>query len=158
MKRVAIAIIFVLGAPQVGLTVRADEIKGFGFGELVGQCLVAKCRIFRGSLLTEGPALGSTVKVRVDETLFGPPIDDETIDIPYADPKAFSKTYDPLRAAWELAGDIRFTGNTPVVVLQAMERIRGLRAGAPLLVISRQTNLPTIQLLAGVAKRLESMP
>src|SRR6266702_4260763 len=106
LKTIAIA----LAVPQFVLIAQVpEEPAGFSLGRLVGYCLVANCRIFRGSLLTDSPNRGQRVKVRVEEGIFGAEDGAETIDLPYADPKEIVKSYDGLHEAWRVGGGVSFS-------------------------------------------------
>ena len=55
----------------------------FNFGWAVGECLVAKCQIFRGAV-TEPASQGATsVLVRADESIYGPSVDGQSVSVPY---------------------------------------------------------------------------
>lgn len=74
MKSSLILVAITLSVPLlVAQNERGQADKNFALGEVVGHCLVVKCQVFRGTLLTDSLKPGEPAMVRVEEWLFGPP-------------------------------------------------------------------------------------
>jgi hypothetical protein len=131
---------------------------GFGLGERVGRCLVARCAVIRGSLLTEKPISGSAVRFKITETILGSTGQTDTVDLPYQDPADFQKSITELQFAWSGGGRVAFATNSEVTVVLALEDNPLAHAGDPILVTSNDAVASALRKLAADAKRLESAP
>jgi hypothetical protein len=124
-------------------------------GEQVGQCLVAKCQVFRGRLLTTSPKSGTSVTIRVEEMWFGPDSGAEEIVVPYSAEL-------PLREAPVMPGTawmrVDVSGNSPLTVVLAGEKIFAVKPGEPVRVTSDNTESNIIHSLTEEARLLERSP
>jgi hypothetical protein len=158
MKLVAaIASLATVLAAQPPATVEgrhARDLADFDLGTMAGSCLVVRCEIFRGIMLTELPRSGEAVAVKVTEHLFGEPRANETELVPYDDREVKSGIGGTARA-W---GRVHVSPRDPVTVLMAQESGPGVYAGQPALVTfdERETNL--IRLVSDEALRLRRAP
>lgn len=129
----------------------------YSLGAGVGYCVVAKCQVFQGLLLTDPPKSGEPVTVRVTRVLFGPPITLENVRVPYED---FDHAHGgdgggALAAAWM---KVKMLGNTPVTVVLGLERGFAVLPGEPVVVTSDERDSETIRSVAEEASRLEDSP
>jgi hypothetical protein len=128
----------------------AEQLRRYVLGDTVGGCLVAKCSIFTGNLLTASPQPGEPVSVQVSERLFisGDSIPD-TIRIAYADSLESAKG--PAREtarAWE---GVALQRNALITVVLAEN-------GEPALVTSTPQVAELIRSIAAEALRLQQSP
>src|SRR5437016_7599155 len=84
-----------------GATKPSQAEDDYALGWAVGQCLVLKCEVFRGYLLTQVPGPQKLVQIRVVDRLFGMSSVLETIGVPYADPNIHPS--DDVAIAWSHA-------------------------------------------------------
>jgi hypothetical protein len=110
-------------------------------GSLVSQCMVAKCQIFRGFILTDFPHPGTPEVVRVQEWLYGTSAK-ETVEVPYEDDSAGHSTKDGIYRLADTWRRVSAAQNTSVTVVQKLDNLLG-RAGEPTLITSddRQVRL-----------------
>jgi hypothetical protein len=107
------------------------RLKDFGLGALAGECLTAKCQVFRGIMLTESPKAGDPVRFKVQEWLFGEQASGETVDVPYDDHRPKSMSYGTAGAAWE---HVKFSTGASATVIMALETNGQVIAGQPVVV------------------------
>jgi hypothetical protein len=136
--------------------VRSETARDYGWGRMVGDCLVSKCQIFRGFLLTESLKSGEFASVRVAEQLVGPPIGTETVEVPYGDPNDVRMSGVSPNRAWR--GGVTFSRNAPVMVALALEDNPYAKAGQPMLVTSDEHCSAIIRTLVADAAHLETVP
>jgi hypothetical protein len=127
-----------------------EQARQFALGDTVGRCIVAKCSIFTGYLLSDAPQPGEPIAVQVNERLFvgGDPIPD-TARVAYADPLEAAKG--PAREiaqAWE---GVELQRNTLITVVLD-------EAGAPVLVTSAPRDADLVRSIASEALRLQQSP
>jgi hypothetical protein len=123
-------------------------------GQTVGECLIAKCSIFRGPLLTDSPKSGQMVTVGVNEWLFGPASETEA-KVPYSSEISVKAPLESPGHAWDGVSLVR---GVQLTVVLALERIRATKSGVPVLVTSDDRTSDLIRSLASDAVRLERDP
>ena len=74
-----------------------QHMQDYYLGLAVGECFAAGCQIFRGTLLTYPPKPGDNVDVHVEEVLLGPPLTEDTVELPYQDLAPLESTKPALR-------------------------------------------------------------
>jgi hypothetical protein len=126
-----------------------EQLRQYALGETVGNCVVAKCSIFNGYVLSDAPQPGEPITVQVNERLFagGASISD-TVRVPYADPAEPRKTPSPIAQAWE---GVELQRNTLITVVLD-------EAGAPVLVTSTPRDADLVRSIASEALRLQQSP
>jgi hypothetical protein len=134
--------------------VESQAAGDYSLGVGVGYCVVAKCQVLRGFLLTDSPKSGEPVTIRVDRVFFGPPMKLGNMTIPYEDlDHARGQDSGALLAqAWM---KVRMLRNTPVTVALGLARGFGVRPGEPVVVTSDEREAEIIRSLAEEASRLE---
>ena len=135
--------------------VSTSEQRDFGLGRRIGECLVAKCKVIEGFLLTEFPTPGEPVAVRIDRVLFGPASEQGIVQLPYEEPNnPRTSSHSPQRA-WR---GVMFSRNAPVTVAIALEQYADVKAGSPFLVVSSDRSSEVLRYLTATAARLELHP
>ncbi|HEY6346112.1 MAG TPA: hypothetical protein VIY49_31880 [Bryobacteraceae bacterium] len=155
MKTLLLAILATVSGPihaqvmenQPRTAKEAEQLRRYVLGDTVGECLVGKCAIFTGYLLTSVPQPGEPVAIQVSERLFvsGDPIPD-TIRLSYEDPAEAVKPSQAARA-WE---GVALQRNTLVTVV--------FEGGEPALVTSTPQDAELIRAIASEALRLQESP
>ena len=157
MKFIAAYIIAVATVPLFMVAQSEQEPNGFYTGRSVGRCLISKCRIFRGVLVTDTPPSdGQPVQFHVLEEVFGPE-GKETVQLPYYDPSVIT-SYDQSRQAWKIKSGVSFSEKTSMLVGLAMEDNYGVREGEAMFITSDEGISETIRYLAKEAKRINAFP
>src|SRR5580658_2067656 len=107
----------------------------FGLGNGVGRCLVHKCLVFHGFILSALPKTGDPVAVQVEEWLHGAAADGEPMMVPYEEFPEHSSGDGgfAVATAWQR---VKISPNEPVTVVLAMEAGLGVQVGEPILVTS----------------------
>jgi hypothetical protein len=81
--RILIAIVAVAAQAALAASPPSQSALDFMLGELIGKCLIVRCQVFRGSVLTDAPKSGEAITLRVEEPLFGVEPGTSTLEIPY---------------------------------------------------------------------------
>jgi hypothetical protein len=130
---------------QAGAQVRPSQADlDYVLGQTVAECLISKCSIFRGPLLTDSPKSGQTVVVGVDEWMFGP-ARETAVRVHYSSEIFPKAALDSPGYAWRGVSLVR---GTPLTVILALEQIRATPPGNPMFVTSDN---PTSDLIRSVA-------
>jgi hypothetical protein len=95
---------------------RNQELQDFDLGTLAGACLVVRCQVFRGTMLTDSPRSGEPVAIRVTEWLFGERSTNDTVLVPYEDMKASQDKLGGTGMTWWRA---HTSPREPITVLMA---------------------------------------
>jgi len=152
--------ILAIAAPATGAQVvdnsirtaaETQQLREYILGQTVARCLVAKCSVFTGYLLTDSPQSSGPVAVQVQERLFasGASIPD-IARVAYADPlQSFKGRAAQIAQAWD---GITLHRNALVTVVSTQED------GMPVLVSSTQHDVEIIRSLAWEAMRLQRSP
>jgi hypothetical protein len=130
--------------------------RDYGLGLSVGTCLITKCQIFQGFLLTPSMKPGDSAVVQVAEQLFGPPLGGEVVKVPYGDPNDLFRSGESPNRAWR--GGVTFSTNAPVMVTLALEDTALAKAGQLMLVTSDEIRFAKIRFLIKEALQLEANP
>jgi len=150
--------ILICGMPALlNAAERSQADRDYDLGVEVGECIAAKCEIFRGSLPAALPKPGESVRLLVSETLLGPPTKGALIDVPYeAYPEVFSGGQNlALANAWS---DIKMVGGLPVTVIMALGDGFGVRAGEPVWVVADGRDAEIVRSLAIEAAAINAAP
>jgi hypothetical protein len=123
----------------------------FGLGDIVGECVVAGCEIFSGTVSTSFTELGHPVPVFVNRWILGnsPSVGEEIVNVPYGTSR------DPDAAIWADATVVQGGG---VTVIFGLGEGMFFGAGEAALVTSSPRDQGIIQSLADEAARLEAAP
>jgi hypothetical protein len=151
--RALLAVPFAL-SPAVAADPASQRVRDFDLGGTVGACLVVKCQVFRGALLTEAPKAGDPVQIRVREWLFGDPVPSETLAVPYDD-KPNRRGLGGTSAAWRNA---KPSWGATATVLMALETSAEVVAGEPVLVTFDEREGTLIRSLTDEASQLKRTP
>jgi hypothetical protein len=135
---------------------RGESLKDYGVGWAAGQCLVRKCQVFRGFLLTGKPNSGESVALRIEEHLFGPTNSPTTVSLRFAESDDIRRRAFSPHRAW--GWGVVFSAGAPVTVVRALENIADVAADDPVLVTSSDRTAAMIRSLAAEAGRLEASP
>jgi hypothetical protein len=131
------------------------KLKDFGLGSLAGECLTAKCEVFRGTMLTESPKPGVPVEFKVQEWLLGEHTPDETVGVPYDDHLPKSMSFGTPGAAWH---GVKSSTGAAATVMMALETNGQIIAGQPVLVTFDDREGELIRSLVAEASRLKKTP
>src|SRR5208337_3441574 len=147
----------VLNAQVPGEQAQSRQVQDYVFGRTVGECLVSKCAVFTGRLLTSSPRSGEPVAVQVDVVLWGQTHHaGNVVQLPYEAAGDVSKAPESdLARAWQGVSLVR---NSPVTVVLAPERIGTVSAGTPAVVTDSARESEAIRILAEQARQLETSP
>jgi len=99
---------------------------------------------------------GQPAVIRIEERWFGPPVESETVEMLYPDPRDVHNSGSSPNRAW--LGARNLSKNTPLTVLMARERRGDVLPGAPFLVTPNERRAPIIRSLTEAAIRLEASP
>jgi hypothetical protein len=151
MKFNLIAILLSGASLTSGLAQSADLItEDYGLGRTVGNCLVGKCRVIHGSVLTSDLDVTKTVTVRLQADAPG-----ATVSLQYADPtKNYRSAFNPGRA-WR---NVLLSSGQPISAVIAIDGVPGARQDEPVVVTSNERTAHIIDMLAGTANRLRVSP
>jgi hypothetical protein len=134
---------------------RGRELEEYMLGKAVGFCLVVRCQVFRGVVLTVSPEPNEPITVSVDEALFGMIDIPGAVKLPYHDDPRNGDKGAYLAAAWARAN---VTRNSSVTVVLALEKGFGVFPGEPSIVTSDERDAVIIRSLADQARRLGESP
>jgi hypothetical protein len=136
---------------------QARQLHEYALGQTAGRCLIAKCSVFTGYLVTEFPQRGEAVAVQVEEKLFaaGASIPD-TLRLAYADPlqPARGAAHD-IAKAWD---GVALRRNSLVTVVVAHNGGESASAVMPVLVTSTQQDAEVIRSITSEALLLQRSP
>jgi len=157
MRALALFSAFV-GAALVSAAPRqhAQTELDFDFGWAVGECLVAKCQIFRGSIAEAPLPGGATIRVRVDESIYGSQADGQTVSVPYRNSAPTNK--DGVHDVADVWRNFVPSQNAPIAVVRLTERFLDIPAYNPVIVTADERKITMIRALANDAERLEDHP
>lgn len=136
---------------------RSQADRDYDLGVEVGECIAAKCQIFRAFLPAVLPKSGESIRLLVSETLLGPATKGALIDVPYeAYPEVFSGDQNVAVAnAWS---DVKMVGGLPVTVILALGNGLGARAGEPVWVVAGDRDAEVVRSLAAEAAAINATP
>ncbi|MBL8234347.1 MAG: hypothetical protein JNL98_37970 [Bryobacterales bacterium] len=131
--------------------------RGFELGSKIGNCIVARCQIFLGTIIDEPSTRGDSVAVRVSEWVLKGTGGDELVRVPYEDHQGQSggDGGGSAAAAWQYLEPRR---GGIVTVAVGTENGWGVRSGVPVLVTSSDQEGKTIRDLVDVSRRLSESP
>lgn len=132
----------------------AQELRDFGLGARAGSCLVVKCQVFRGVMLTDSPRSGEPVAIRVTEWLFGDRSTNDTVLVPYDTNLAEFGRGGTVRAWWRA----HMSPREPITVLMAQESGFDVHAGEPALITFGEREADLIRSVTDEALRLKRTP
>jgi len=160
MKYLLMLAILAIG-PTGGRAAPADDkaekqmMEDWATGETVCSCLLGKCAVFRGALLTDSPRSGSLVEVSVGEGMHGMPQGGRPVSVPYSSEINPKEPVESPGYAWRGAA---LEKNAPLTVVLALSRVGPVPAGSPLLVTGDERTSGVIRDLTREADRLEASP
>lgn len=127
----------------------------YRLGGAIGSCLVVKCQVFSGYILSDSPKSGEAVLVQAQEVLQGGPLASETVSLSWELRHTNGEPFGAPLDAWR---NVRMSRGTPVMVLIALERGFGVTPGEPVLVTDTQREMEVIRGLVEKARAFESSP
>jgi hypothetical protein len=134
---------------------QAQERADYSLGSVVGECLLHKCQIFTGWLETDSPKSGDPVTIRVQQPLFGPLIQANTIEVPYSSEIVVKAPYTGPAWAWR---GVPLVKSRLLAFVLTLEQRGGHDAGEPLFISSESKATDTIAALIKEDQWLRSSP
>jgi hypothetical protein len=129
-----------------------EKAMDFALGQTVADAMAGPCHIVHGELSSSIPGSAGTVKMQVERTLLGDPIEG-AIDLPY-EPQGASPHYgDRLAHSWDR---VRESPGGAALAVVTRRELGGLRIGDPTLVTPREKDFRTIDSLLEMEKRLNA--
>lgn len=133
---------------------QADD--DYYLGARVAACIAARCQVFRGYLAIDSPNQGEPVPVRVEESLFGPPVESDTVVVPWE--RDFIPPDQPGRNHFSVWLGIKRSKGTPVTVVLALGDGYFVRKGDPVVITSSDREAGIIRSLTEQTALLEKSP
>lgn len=134
---------------------KSDGMDNYRLGNDVGECVVMKCQVFRGHLVTDSPKSGQLVTIKVDEVFFGLAAGQDVVRIPYSKENWVKAPSESPGYAWR---KVTLAGSENLTIVQALDRLRAVEAGAPVFVTEEEGEVAIIRRLTEQAHQLEKSP
>ena len=128
------------------------KVLDFGLGENVGQCLLVRCEVFRGYLLSTERKHGTPLEIRIAEPMMGDHTVDQIAQIPYSEEINLKSPFTTGRV-WR---GVNLSVNSELTIVRPMVQLLWIPPGYPMYVTSDRRNSDLIRAITRESILLDS--